>query len=134
MNRSSLLPTQPVPVITRQAPAAVVRPATSEQALEMLHLMMADVIAQSKSIMAGWAERAPLDDQDAARSAVAAQAAQDRLSHLTQSYAKHHGKLDVPLISLGSNYDIMRAALRPVMAQIAKGQEQVATTIIAEAL
>ncbi len=33
MNRSALLPTQPVPVITQQAPAAVVCPATSEQAL-----------------------------------------------------------------------------------------------------
>jgi hypothetical protein len=39
---------------------------------------------------------------------------EDRLSHMTQAYARKHGNLDVPLISMGSDYDAMRAALRPV--------------------
>ena len=121
MDHRSLLLAQPATVLVQAAPASVVRPATSEQALEMLHLMMADVIAQAEITMAGWSERFPIDDQDAARSTAAARAARDRLSHMTQDYAHRHGKLDVPLISLGSDYDTMRAALRPVVDQIAKG-------------
>ena len=86
----------------------------------MFNLMFADVIAQAESTMAGLAERYPMDDQDAARSAAEAQAAKDHLSHLTQAYAKRHGGLNVPLISLGGNYDAMRAALRPVINKVAE--------------
>jgi hypothetical protein len=57
VNRSSLSPARPDTVSTQQAPAAVVSPATSEQPLEMLQLMMADVMAQAEATMAGWAER-----------------------------------------------------------------------------
>ncbi|MHB8321387.1 MAG: hypothetical protein ACYDA7_05170 [Acidithiobacillus sp.] len=114
MNRSSLLPAQPVTAITQKASAALVRPATSEQALEMLQLMMADVMAQAEGTMAGWSERMPLDDQDAPQAKAREIAAKNRLSHMTQAYARKHGKLDVPLLSMGSDYDTMRAALRPV--------------------
>ena len=63
MHRSSLVPE--TPSTTQQAPSAAVRPASSEQALDMLNLMMADIIAQAEGTMAGWGM--PLDDQDAAR-------------------------------------------------------------------
>lgn len=114
MNGSPLSPAQ-------HAPAATVRPASSEQALEMLDLMLADVIAQAETTMAGWAERQPLDDQDAPQAKAKEMAAKDRLSHLTQAYARKHGKLDVPLISLGGNYETMRAALRPVFDKATEG-------------
>ncbi|MDA8378521.1 MAG: hypothetical protein M0Z50_16125 [Planctomycetia bacterium] len=110
MHRSSLVPE--IPSATQQAPSAAVRPASSEQALEMLNLMMADIIAQAEGTMAGWGM--PLDDQDAARAKAQEVAAKDRLSRMTQAYARKHGCLDVPLISMGSYYGAMRAALRPV--------------------
>jgi hypothetical protein len=118
MDHRSLLLDRPATVLVQQAPAAVVCPATSEQALEMFRLMFADVIAQAESTMAGWAERCPLDDQDAPHAKAREIAAKDRLSRMTQDYARKHGKLDVPLISLGSDYDTMRAALRPVFDKV----------------
>jgi hypothetical protein len=126
MNRLSLSPAQPA--ITQQSPAAVVRPATSEQALDMLQLMMADVIAQAETTMAGWAERMPLDEQDAPQAKAREVAAKNRLSHMTQAYARKHGKLDVPLLSMGSDYDTMRAALRPVFDNFAEARERHITT------
>lgn len=114
MNRSPLSPVQPTSCVAQHASAATVRPATSEQALEILNLMMADVIAHAETTMAGWAERQPLDDQDAHQAKDREIAAKDRLSHMTQAYTRKHGKLDVPLLSTGSDYDAMRAALRPV--------------------
>ncbi len=124
MSRSPLSPVHPTTTITQQAPAAVVRPATSEQALEILNLMMADVIAQAETTMAGWAERMPLDDQDASSGKAREIAAKDRLSRMTQDYARRHGKLDVPLLSLGSDYDAMHAALRPVFDKVTEGREK----------
>ncbi len=123
MNRSPLSPVQPATVITQQSPAAVVRPATSRQALDMLHLMMADVIAQAEGTMAGWAERMPLDEQDAPQAKAREIAAKNRLSHMTQAYARKHGKLDVPLLSMGSDYDTMRTALGPVIDKMAECKE-----------
>ncbi len=120
MHRSSLWATPPA--ITQQAQAVAVRPATSEQALEMLDLMLADIIAQAEGTMTGWAERLPLDDQDAAQSKAKEIAAKDRLSLMTQAYARKHGGLNVPLISLGSDYDAMRAALRPVIDKVAEAK------------
>ncbi|MBU2774174.1 hypothetical protein HMI48_09895 [Acidithiobacillus ferrooxidans] len=120
MHRSSLWATPPA--ITQQAQAVAVRPATSEQALEMLDLMLADVIAQAEGTMAGWAERLPLDDQDAAQSKALEVAAKDRLSQMTQAYARKHGHLNVSLISLGSDYGAMHAALRPVIDKVAEAK------------
>ncbi|WP_041645573.1 hypothetical protein RU820_05480 [Acidithiobacillus ferrooxidans] len=88
----------------------------------MLDLMWADVIAQAESTMAGWAERLPLDDQDAAQAKTKEAAAKDRLSQMTQAYARKHGGLNVSLISLGSNYGAMHAALRPVIDKIAEAR------------
>jgi hypothetical protein len=90
----------------------------------MLNLMMADVIAHAETTMAGWAERQPLDDQDAPQAKARESAAKDRLSHMTQAYARTHGKLDVPLLSTGSDYDAMRAALRPVFDKATEGREK----------
>ena len=120
MHRSSWVPV--TPSAAQQAPSAAVRPANSEQALEMLDLMLADVIAQAEGTMAGWAERMPLDDQDASLSKARELAAKDRLSRMTQAYARKHGHLDVPLISLGSDYGAMHAALRPVIDKIAEAR------------
>lgn len=120
MHRSSLVPE--IPSATQQAPSVAVRPASSEQALEMLNLMLADVIAQAEGTMAGWSERMPLDDQDAAQAKAQEVAAKDHLSQMTQSYARKHGHLNVPLISLGSDYGAMRAALRPVIDKIAEAK------------
>ena len=120
MHRSSLLVTPPA--ITQQVQAVAVRPATSEQALEMLDLMLVDVIARAEGTMAGWAERMPLDDQDAAQAKAQEIAAKDRLSRMTQAYARKYGGLDVPLISLGSDYGAMHAALRPVIDKIAEAR------------
>ncbi|MHB1630642.1 MAG: hypothetical protein ACYCQL_00170 [Acidithiobacillus sp.] len=78
MSRSPLSPVQPATAIIQQSAAAIVRPATSEQALEMLCLMMTDVIAQAEATMAGWAERMPLDDQDAPQAKARETAAKDR--------------------------------------------------------
>ena len=116
MRHTPLLATPPA--ITQQAQAVAVRPASSEQALETLDLMLADVIAQAEGTMAGWAERMPLDDQDAAQAKAREMAAKDRLSQMTQAYARKHGHLNVPLISLGSDYGAMHAALRPVIDKI----------------
>ena len=88
----------------------------------MLDLMLADVIAQAEGTMAGWAERMPLDDQDAAQEKTKEAAAKDRLSRMTQAYARKHGGLDVPLISLGSDYGAMHAALRPVIDKMAEAR------------
>ena len=120
MHRSSLV--SETPSAAQHAPSAAVRPASSEQALEMLELMLADVIAQAESTMAGWAERLPLDDQDAARAKAQEVAAKDRMSRMTQAYARKHGHLNVPLISLGSDYEAMHAALRPVIDKIAESR------------
>ncbi len=49
-------------------------------------------------------------------------AAKDRLSRMTQAYARKHGCLDVPLISLGSDYGAMHAALRPVIDKISEAR------------
>ncbi|WP_163054995.1 hypothetical protein [Acidithiobacillus ferrooxidans] len=124
MNRSSLSSVQPTSAITQQSPAAIVRPATSEQALEMLQLMMTDVIAQAEATMAWCAERMPLDDQDAPQAKALEPAAKDNLSCMTQSYVRKHGNLTVPLISLGSDYDTMRAALRPVFDKISENHQE----------
>lgn len=120
MNRSTLLPEPPV--ITQRSQAVAVRPATTQQAMDMLDLILADVLAQAESTMAGWAERMPLDDQDAARAKARAMAAKDRLSRMTQAYAHNHGCLDVPLISLGSDYGAMHAAIGPVLDKIAEAR------------
>ena len=124
MNRSPLSPVRPATAIAQQSPAAVVRPATAEQAFEMFKLMFADVIAQAEATMADWAERMPLDDQDAPQAKAREMAAKDRLSRMTQDYARRHGKLDVPLLSLGSDYDAMHAALRPVFDKVMEGREK----------
>lgn len=124
MNRSPLSPVQPTSCVAQHASAATVRPATSEQALEILNLMMADVIAHAEATMAGWSERMPIDDQDAPQAKARVMAAKDRLSRMTQDYARRHGKLDVPLLSLGSDYDAMHAALRPVFDKVMEGREK----------
>ncbi|MBU2767172.1 hypothetical protein HAP94_13555 [Acidithiobacillus ferrivorans] len=80
-------------------------------------------MAQAEGTMAGWSERMPLDDQDAPQAKAREIAAKNRLSRMTQDYARRHGKLDVPLISLGSDYDTMRAALRPVFDKMAECNE-----------
>ncbi|MCL4526502.1 MAG: hypothetical protein M1492_08555 [Gammaproteobacteria bacterium] len=118
MHRSSWVPV--TPSAAQQAPSAAVRPASSEQALDMLSLMLADVIAQAEGTMAGWGM--PLDDQDAARAKAQEVAAKDRLSQMIQAYARKHGGLNVPLISLGSDYGVMHAALRPVIDKIAEAR------------
>ncbi|MHB1643075.1 MAG: hypothetical protein ACYCS8_10540 [Acidithiobacillus sp.] len=123
MIRSPLSPVQPSTAITQQAPAAVVRPATAEQAFEMFKLMFADVIAQAEATMAGWSERMPIDDQDAPQAKARETAAKYRLSRMTQAYARKHCNLNVPLISLGSDYDTMRAALRPVFDKMTECEE-----------
>ncbi|EGQ61239.1 hypothetical protein GGI1_05346 [Acidithiobacillus sp. GGI-221] len=128
MDHRSLLLDRPATVLVQQAPTTVVRPATDEQALEMFNLMFADVIAQAESTMARWAERMPLDDQDAPQAKAREIAAKDSLSRMTLDYARRHGKLDVPLISLGSDYDTMRAALRPVFDKMAECKESEKTT------
>lgn len=53
MSRSSLAPSQthPATAIVRET-TGTMRPATAEQALDALDLMMADVIAQAESTMA----------------------------------------------------------------------------------
>lgn len=101
------LPPSPV---QQTASSVSVRPASSEQALEMLDLMMADVIAQAR-----W----PLDDQDADQSKASETAAKDRLSRMAQTYTRKHGHLNVPMISMGSDYDTMNAALRRIFDKIA---------------
>lgn len=121
MSSQSIIPQRPQGGASIVQESGTVCPATSEQALEMFRLMFADVIAQAESTMAGWAERHPLDDQDAPQAKAREAAAKDRISRMTQDYARRHGKLDVPLISLGSDYDAMRAALRPVFDKATEG-------------
>lgn len=120
MHRSTLLSTPPA--IAQQAQSVAVRPATVQQAMDMLDLLLADVLAQAEGAMAGWAERLPLDEQDAAKSKALEMAAKDRLSRMTEAYARKYGCLNVPLISLGSDYDAMHAALRPVIDKVAEAK------------
>lgn len=119
MSNASIIPRRPHACSASLVQeSGTVCPASAEQALEMFRLMFADVIAQAESTMAGWAERYPLDDQDAPQAKARETAAKDRLSRMTQDYARRHGKLDVPLISLGSDYDTMRTALGPVIDRL----------------
>ncbi|CDQ10521.1 conserved protein of unknown function [Acidithiobacillus ferrivorans] len=118
MSSQSIIPQRPQGGASIVQKIGTVRPATAEQAWAMFDLMFSDVIAQAETTMAGWAERCPLDDQDAPQAKARETAAKDRLSRMTQVYARRHGKLDVPLISLGSDYDTMRTALGPVLDRL----------------
>jgi hypothetical protein len=128
MPNQSITPQRPPGGASIVQESGTVCPASAEQALEMVCLMFADVIAQAEATMAGWAERHPLDDQDAPQAKAREAAAKDRLSRMTQDYARRHGKLDVPLLSMGSDYDAMRAALRPVFDKFAEARERHITT------
>lgn len=121
MSNASIIPRRPHACSASLVQeSGTVCPASAEQALEMFRLMFADVIAQAEGTMAGWGM--PLDDQDAARAKAQEVAAKDRLSQMIQAYARKHGGLNVPLISLGSDYGVMHAALRPVIDKIAEAR------------
>jgi hypothetical protein len=109
----------PTPHKLIAAAASIAQPATAEQALEMLDLMLADVIAQANGIMAGWSQRWPLDDEDLPHAKAQHEFSKNRLMDMARDYAAKHGKLDVPLMAFGSDYATMRAAIRPVMEKLA---------------
>ncbi len=116
MIRSSLLSNPPAVF----GQTLSVRPAPAEQSVDRLELMVADLLARSQGILTDWAERLPLDDGESSRQRARQSAAQDRLGRLLRSYVGQHGRLDVPLLSLGSDYRTLRGALRSVVADIAR--------------
>lgn len=76
--------------------SGTVRPASSEQALAMMDLMIAEIVSIMVAANADMATRFPLYADEAERSAGEAQAAKNRLSLAMQAYAKRYGKIDVP--------------------------------------
>ncbi len=122
MTNPEIIPEAPRAIIRQSA--ATARPASAEQALDMLKLMMAEIISTMAGLDADMTSRWSLDQDDAARCDAKAQAARGNLSRAMQEYAKRYGKLDVPLQSLGSDIGAMRGALRPIVEKAAEGTER----------
>lgn len=75
------------------ARATVSEPQSTEQAWALFKVMFAEVVAEAEGIISEW------DPTNIHREL----AAKNEFSRRTQAYAKKHGRLDVPLCSLGSS-------------------------------
>jgi hypothetical protein len=118
MENSPLLSS--LPAIIQQAPASTVRPATSEQALAMLKLILAEVRYTLANADAKLAVTMPLHEGEAAESAAEARALHQKFQILLREYSQRYGNLDVPLVSLGRRHEDVLAALRPILSKLAE--------------
>ncbi len=97
-----------VPVPQQTVSAHTVQPQSTEQAWEMFQLMFAEVVAEAEGILTNW-------DRTNIRSELAAK---NEFSRRTQAYAKKHGRLDVPLCSLGSSKAVRELARSSVLDKL----------------